>query len=174
MAGFRRIQILQTTVVEFGAEGQLNAYAWEMQPGARLVLQSRPLSFVSALGHGHEGRWCSGFAQGLLVELRRYYHQRRQLTPVRHVLPTYVLWLVSRMSAHLAQTMEMAPMHLAIEQALLCNPNAEGRSDARRGLNAAVLALAKKRLRLAGHHGRLAPTLKDYQDYQRCLQNNAY
>lgn len=109
-----------------------------------------------------------------MVELRRYHHQRRKLSSVQGLLPTYVMWVMSRLYDHLAQTMEMAPIHQAIERSLLSNPHAVGRSTAHQGLDTAVLALAKERLRLAGHPVDLPPTLKDYQDYQRCLQNNAY
>lgn len=174
LLGYRRVQILQNTVVEFGREGWLSAYAWELLPGGRPCLVPRPLSFVSAVGQGHEGRWLSGFALGLMLEHRRYHYQRCQLSSVQGLLPTYVMWVMSRLNDHLAQTMEMAQVHQAIERALLSNPHAVERSTAHQGLDAAVLAQAKERLRFAGHPVDLAPTLKDYQDCQRCLQNNAY
>ena len=171
--GYRRVQVLQTTVIEFGREDWLCAYAWETGPGTRLVLEPRPLSHVSAAGSGHEGRWRSGFAQGLLKELRRHYHYLRQLSDVEAMLPTYVLWVIDRVQSHLQETVPLEPVHAAIEQALLCDPDVPDRFYARLGLNAGVLSRARVLAQFTGHLGSDVPSLKDYQECLPCLQNNA-
>lgn len=171
--GRRRVQILQTTVIEFEPDGGLNAYAWELSSGSRPCLEPRPLSFVSAVGSGHEGRWLSGFAAGLLREVRRYHYQRRQLNRVQELMPAYVMWVMDRVHAHLNQTVPLEPVHSAIEQALLSDPDAIGRPAARLGLNLAALSYARTMARVAHHQGTQTPTLKDYQECLPCLLNNA-
>lgn len=170
---YRRVQILQTTIIEFRSRGELSAYAWESVRGIRLVPVPRPLSYVSAEGRGHEGRWCSGFAQGLLVELRGHHYRRRQLSKVQAVLPTYVLWVIDRVKTHLQETLPQAPVHAAIEQALQCAPNVERRYYAQLGLEADVLSRARVLARFTRHLGSDTPSLKDYQECLPCLQKSA-
>jgi hypothetical protein len=137
------------------------------------VLEPRPLSYVSAAGRGHEGRWRSGFAQGLLKELRGHYHQLRQLSNVEALLPTYVLWAIDRVECHLKETVPLEPVHAAIERALLCDPDVPDRFDGRLGLDASVLSRARVLAQFTGHLGADVPSLKDYQECLPCLQNNA-
>lgn len=171
--GYRRIQILQTTVIEFGRENGLYAYAWETGPGSRLVLEPRPLSYVSAGGPGHECRWRSGFAQGFWNDLRRHYYQLHQLSHVEAKLPAYVLWVMERVQSHLTETVPMEPVHAAIERALLCDPDIPDRFYGRLGLDVRVLSRARVLAQFTGHLSSAVPSLKDYQECLPCLQNNA-
>lgn len=169
----RRVQILQTTIIEFRTQGELSAFAWELVRGIRPVPAPRPLSYVSAEGRGHEGRWCSGFAQGLLVELRGHHYRRRQLSKVQAVLPTYVLWAIDRVKTHLQETVPQGPVHAAIEHALQCDPNVERRHHAQLGLDAGTLSRARVLARFTRHLGSDIPSLKDCQECLPCLQNSA-
>ena len=171
--GYRRVQVLQTTVFEFGREEWLCAYAWETGPGTRLVLEPRPLSHVSAAGPGHESRWRSGFAQGFMTELRRHYYQLRQLSETEALLPIYVLWVIDRVQSHLQETVPLESVHAAIERALLCDPDVPDRFYGRLGLDASVLSCARVLAQVTGRLSAEVPSLKDYQECLPCLQNNA-
>lgn len=171
--GYRRVQVLQTTVIEFGRESGLCAYAWETGPGSRLVLEPRPLSYVSAGGSGHESRWRSGFAQGFWNDLRRHYYQLHQLSHVEAKLLAFVLWVIERVQSHLTETVPMEPVHAAIERALLCDPEIPDRLYGRLGLNVHALSRARVLAQFTGDLSSDIPSLKDYQECLPCLQNNA-
>jgi hypothetical protein len=165
--GYRRVQLLQTTLVEFGSEGHLCYYAWGITQ-QRPCLTTVPTSFVSAVGLGHEGRWHSGFAVGLLAALRRLHHW---LSPEWSLVPPYVMWVMDRVRSHLRDYIDMAPVHDVIGQALLSDPKAEGRPTVRMGLDPLVLAQAKTLAHYAADPASPYPTLKDYMECIPCLQN---
>jgi len=165
--GYRRVQLLQTTVVEFGSEGHLRTYAWGLTK-QRPCLTPLPTSFVSAVGLGHEGRWHSGFALGLLAALRRLHHWH---SAEWSLVPPYVVWVIDRMRSYLRNTVNMAPVHEAIQQALLTDPRAEGRSTVRLGLDPQVLDQAKTLALYSADATCPYPTLGDYQECIPCLQN---
>lgn len=164
---YRRIQLLQTTVVEFGSEGHLRTYTWGLTK-QRPCLTPVPTSFVSAVGLGHEGRWHSGFALGLMAAMRRLHHWH---SAEWSLVPPYVVWVMDRMRSHLRETVDMAPVHEAIRQALLSDRKAEGRSTVRLGLDPQVLDQAKTLALYPADASCPYPTLGDYQECIPCLQN---
>lgn len=165
---FRRVQLLQTTVVEFGPEGNLRSYAWGFA-SHRPCLTPLPTSFVSALGIGHEGRWHSGFAMGMMAALWRLHHWR---TIERSLVPTYVIWVMERLRSHLRDTIDLAPVHEAIRRALLSDPKADGRSSNRMGLDPHTLAKAEMLAFYSADASRPYATLSDYKECLTCLQNS--
>lgn len=165
--GFRRVQLLQTTVVEFGYEGHLQSYAWSFS-SQRPCLTTVPTSFVSAVGTGHEGRWHSGFAMGLLAALRRLHHWH---SAEWSLVPPYVVWMMDRVRSHLRDTIDMAPAHEVIRRALLGDPKAEGRPIFRMGLQPLVLAQAQTLAFYSGDPTCPYPTLNDYKECTSCLQS---
>ena len=127
--GFRRVQLLHTTVVEFGPEEHLCTYAWGFT-GIRPCLTPVPTSFVSALGAGHEGRWHSGFAMGVMAAMQRLHHA---LSAERSLVAPYVMWVMDQVRSHLRDTIDIAPVHTAIQKALTERPHGRRTFDRSHG-----------------------------------------